>query len=298
MKKLIITTLLISMLITPLGVFAQEEESKGITITPAFSEIAPGESYEIEIVNNDSQKTSAEIIPMLFSVDKGERKLVPDESKTSEAKEAVKIDKDKIEIAAKSSVKVNVKYEKEIKGFYTGVLILETSSQSGQVSLSGRLASVIVKTKLSDDDLKNIEDGLDIKTDVNIDYIGSLMNLGTQYIVVTTLENKTDKILKPSGDITYYLNDKRIDNQQLTTALKSGIFPSEKLEIEKTFTDERNFWDRIGQAQFKQEIKLADKSLTSEKSILAVPMEALIIGLGIVITLTVVGFSIYRKYLK
>lgn len=284
---------------TPTTTTVSEKKTKvrGISLSPAFTEIGLNTSYDLKVSNSDVVNQRVEVRPALFKVSEDSKSLTllsPEEIAVNNASDFVSISQISAEIAAGGSFTTKVTYLKEPKEFFAGVLVGLGQSDSGQVPLRGQLASIITRTNLEISEVNSLGSSLSVTPVLQVGFI----SLGDTYKLETVLNNTSSKILKPSGNIKVSIQNKYVNSVALTAQLDTTVLPKASASVTTEFVDPRPFWERIGSYTYTQTIELITPSgirqLTQTRTVTSVPWQVIVIAILALILLAVM-VQVLRK---
>jgi|GEM_PF-3791244 len=278
--------------------------STGVTITPAFTNVALNGSYDLVITNNGKSPVKVRLDAALFTASKSEPQLILIKSTDvtqSELNKRVSFSQSELTLEAGKSETVKVTYKQQTSGFFSGALvtvngdlITQLNGKDQQVGINGQLASVIVETKLQIGDIPKIITRLQVQPVLGIGDV----NLGSEVNLMTEILNGTeDKILTPSGRILGVSNNGQlvIGQQTLTDKLDGKIYPLQSKEVNSTISDTRPFWQRIGNTQYLQEVQLNGEKFYTQRTVFNIPWE-IALGVLVIVGIIVVGTLLSKVF--
>lgn len=275
---------------------AEVVEDNGATvISPSVVDIPVGGNYELTIKNDSDLAKSYDIVPSLFILDLDTEKLTIYQEGTAEAAafnfaSLVTISEKTVSVEPRSEAKITITYLKTEAGYFPGVVIKEDSGSQDNVDLTAQLASIIVGYTLTQAEAPNFLNSLDVKPLMGF---GNL-SLDGKFKISTTIENKTDKILKPTGEIMVSKNNQRIDQILLTTTLPDRVLPTKKFVAENNSNIKIGFLNLVNVIKFEQNIKVNDILFTQTKTLYFVPIQTFVIA-AILIVLIILMVIFWRK---
>lgn len=277
--------------------------TSSLLISPIFSDIQPGKYYILNLENRSEHPITVQLEPAVFEILGSERRIYPNELTTIEGQplttylqtEASQLT---LQAAEKKSLKIN--YLKAAEGYLLGVKVKSgnrTNSKQTQVNTEISGASVILKTELTQAKLAAVKTKLEVRPEYGVSVLGWQISLTNNYSVRTTIENESDLILKPSGVVTLYTNDKRIESTLLTPELIKGLYPTETFTTQRQLNDKRQFWQQLGSTEVKQEVTINSNELVDKANIYVVPYQLVLLVVAILsLSLTFyLGYFIWRR---
>ena len=271
----------------------QNNETKGVILSPLFSEISVGQSYTLSITNYSESTQNVKILPSIFTIDSSNSKIVPlDQSswpvnEEDLINEYIEISEPEISLENGSKRQVRIRYKKELDKYHLGVIAGFSSGGDQGVGVNKQLASVIIDPIFTENDLREIHTRIAITPRYKILGVG----LGNKFDIESAINNNSGKIIKASGNIQIENSNQRIGNISLTQKLPKSIYPENGFQAKFEFEDKRPFYKRAGKFNSRQNIKIGDKTIEAESGTFVLPFEFIaIFGL---ISLIVILISLY-----
>lgn len=283
MSKIIIKLFLVLTLLITSAVKVYAQNSQETIVSPSIIDVTIGDIFEISIKNNSDAVKVYELESVEF-IDQEDSNQINFSPNLLE----LLVESNQVEIAPLATTTIEVMYVNAPLQGIPGILVREVTGQGENVLVSPELLSLIVDSSVTNEELSNLQTGLEI-TSSTYNLFDYTLGLDPELKFIINVSNLTNKYINSTGDIIIKRNDIRIGQVLLTDKLPIPLIPSESVELEENIeVGNPGIFDKI---ELVQTITVDNKQIVNTNLIYIVNVP-LVIGL-IIFLLIVISSTIF-----